>query len=121
MNFKEWLAWYRSLPITKKWFIILILIRPISDNFYDLKEVSVLTSPLYIIGILTPLLILFSFTSPRLSAPKRSLIDIPFYIWGAFVLLNCFYMYFTDLSLVTFGDSINTCCRYCCMPMRGGL
>ena len=106
MNFKEWLAWYRSLPITKKWFIILILIRPISDNFYDLKEVSVLTSPLYIIGILTPLLILFSFTSPRLSAPKRSLIDIPFYIWGAFVLLNCFYMYFTDLSLVTFGDSI---------------
>lgn len=106
MNFKEWLHWFRTMPWVKKWFVILILIRPITDNFYDLKEVSVLTSPLYIIGILTPVLIFLSLTSSQLKPAVRSNVSIPFYLWSALVLLNCFYFYFTDLSLVALGDVI---------------
>jgi hypothetical protein len=106
MNFKEWLHWFRTMPWVKKWFVILILIRPITDNFYDLKEVSVLTSPLYIIGILTPILILMSLTSSKLRPAVKSNIDVPFYIWGSFVIINCLYFYFTDLSLVALGDTI---------------
>lgn len=106
MNFKEWRAWYKSLPIAKKWFIILMLIRPISDNFYDLKEVSVLTSPLYIIGVLTPILILLSLTSKDLRPKYPSPIDFPFQIWAVLTFFNCFYMYTVDLSLTTLGDAI---------------
>lgn len=106
MNLREWINWIKSLPWAKKWFVILILIRPISDNFYDLKEVSALTSPLYIIGILTPILILFSFSSAKLRKPPSSNIDLPFYLWGIFVVFNCFYHYATDLSLVALGDFI---------------
>src|SRR5688572_28238912 len=106
MNFKEWLHWFRSMPWVKKWFVILILIRPVTDNFYDLKEVSVLTSPLYIIGILTPVLIFVSLTSSKLKPAARSNVSIPFYLWSILVILNCFYFYFTDLSLVALGDVI---------------
>lgn len=106
MNYKEWLAWYKSLPLSKRWFIILILARPITDNFYDLKEVSVLTSPLYIIGILTPILIIFSLTSSTLKPSVRSNIDVPFWIWGILVALNCIWMYTISLSVVALGDAI---------------
>ena len=106
MNYKEWLAWYKSLPLSKRWFIILILARPITDNFYDLKEVSVLTSPLYIIGILTPILIIFSLTSSTLKPSVKSNIDIPFWIWGILVALNCIWMYTINLSVVALGDAI---------------
>ena len=106
MNLKEWLAWYKSLPGSKRWFIILILARPITDNFYELKEVSVLTSPLYIIGFLTPVLIFFSLTSKTLKPSVRSAVDIPFWIWGVFVILNCIWMYSINLSVVALGDAI---------------
>lgn len=106
MNFKEWQYWYKSLPLAKKWFVILILIRPITDNFYDLKEVSVLTSPLYIIGILTPILVLLSLTSSGLRSASKTNLDIPFYIWSLLVFLNCSYFFFTQLTLVALGDAI---------------
>ena len=60
MSFKQWWAWYKGSPLFKKWFILLILLRPLIDNFYELKETSALASPLYIVGILTPILILLS-------------------------------------------------------------
>lgn len=106
MNYKEWLAWYKSLPLSKRWFIILILIRPISDNFYELKEVSVLTSPLYIIGFLTPVLITFSLTSKTLKPAVKSNVDIPFWGWGLLVIINCIAMYSIQLSVVSLGDAI---------------
>ncbi len=52
MNIKQWNGWQKSLPWEYRWFVLLILLRPLIDNFYDLKPVS----PLVIVGILTPVL-----------------------------------------------------------------
>ena len=54
----KWKQWVKSKPWHLKWFIFLVLFRPIIDTFYDLKHVSPFLSPLYIVGVLTPLLAL---------------------------------------------------------------
>jgi O-antigen ligase len=56
MKFSEWKQWYRSLPWAFKIFIWLILLRPLIDGFYFLKEVSPFASPLYIAGLINFLL-----------------------------------------------------------------
>jgi hypothetical protein len=55
MNFRTWWRWTNSIPWSERWFIYLILIRPVVDSFYYLKEISPFLSPLYWIGILTPI------------------------------------------------------------------
>jgi O-antigen ligase len=59
MRFAEWKAWYRSLHLAYKIFIWLILIRPLVDGFYFLKEISPIASPLYIAGVIHFLLAIF--------------------------------------------------------------
>lgn len=54
----KWKQWVKSKPWYLKWFIFLVLFRPIIDTFYDLKHVSPFLSPLYIVGVLTPILAL---------------------------------------------------------------
>lgn len=106
MNIKEWWKWLRELHFSRKWFVILVLIRPIVDNFYDLKDFSALTSPLYIVGILTPVFIVFSALSPSLPRSTSSHSDIPLVIWMVFLLFNCFVYYTTTLSVVAVGDVV---------------
>ena len=106
MNFKEWKEWYKSLHWTRKWYVILNLIRPITDNFYELKQVSIVLSPLYIIGVLTPVFIIASFTNKHFSRPQPSPIDVPFSIWSAFVVFNCIFLYAIDTSIAILGDII---------------
>jgi len=106
MNFRIWLKWFKSLHITKKWFIVLILIRPIVDNFYELKETSSLASPLYIVGVLTPILIFFSMTSRKLASIKQSVYDSPFKLFTYFLVGNCLIFYATQLSISSIGDVI---------------
>lgn len=57
MNIKTWYHWVSTLPWRYKWFVILILIRPFIDQYYELKRIAPILSPLYWAGILT---ILFS-------------------------------------------------------------
>jgi len=106
MNFKAWLNWYRSLQISRKWFVILIIIRPLIDNFYELKETSVFASPLYIVGILTPLLVLFSFTSKNFSNENKAVHDVLIKVFAFFLFGNCIYFYFTQLSIIALGDVV---------------
>ena len=106
MNFRIWLKWFKSLHITKKWFIVLILIRPIVDNFYELKETSSLASPLYIVGVLTPILIFLSMTSNKLARIKESVYDSPFKLFAYFLVGNCLVFYATQLSISSIGDVI---------------
>lgn len=106
MNFRIWLKWFKSLHITKKWFIVLILIRPIVDNFYELKETSSLASPLYIVGVLTPILIFLSMTSNKLARIKESVYDSPFKLFTYFLVGNCLVFYATQLSISSIGDVI---------------
>ncbi len=102
MSFKEWREWYKELPWSFKWFVILILLRPIIDNFYKLKEVSPLFSPLYIIGILTPILILVSIYSKKLNRRHNSPIDNVFFCYGLLVAINALILdiYFPSISVI---------------------
>lgn len=106
MNFKQWWAWYKSSPLFKKWFIWLILLRPIIDNFYELKETSALASPLYIVGILTPILILLSTLAVGFPKSNPSMEAIPFQIWAGLVIFNAATFWFINLSVLAFGDLI---------------
>lgn len=108
MPFKDWKIWFKMLPLSLKWFVLLILIRPIADLLYFLKEVSPVLSPLYLIGILTPLIIMVSYLSSRF--PKKFpsfLTDISFKLWAFIVVLNLILLLISqnkDLGLI--GDII---------------
>jgi hypothetical protein len=95
MKFKEWKEWYKSLPKSFRWFVWLILLRPLIDNFYYLKEISPFLSPLYIVGGLTPIVIFY--TIRKKQKPVRSEIDTNFRIWGGFILAGIIMMGFTGL------------------------
>ncbi len=106
MGFKYWWKWFNGLPLSKKWFVWLILLRPIIDNFYELKETSALASPLYIVGFLTPIFILMSVTTGGMYRSNDSLQEIPFRIWSIFLIFNSLAFWFIQLNVVAFGDLI---------------
>ncbi|MBK8876834.1 MAG: hypothetical protein KBH11_04905 [Bacteroidia bacterium] len=85
MTYKEWRNWLSNLNWNVKWFVIIILIRPIVDNFYYLKEISPLLSPNYFVGILTPIMALYGIYT--IKKPNYSRLDT-------------FIMLFTIISLI---------------------
>lgn len=106
MSVKIWWKWFKGLELSRKWYVWLILLRPIIDNFYELKEASVLASPLYIVGILTPILVLLSSTSADLPRRIPAVEDTAFQFWGALLFFNAITYYFIQLSVVSLGDTI---------------
>jgi len=88
MKFRVWKHWVNSLPWSLRWFVLLILFRPFLDIFYFLKEVSPFVSPLYIVGLLTPVLILSSFLARTFPRRRDSLLDVPFAAWGSMLVCN---------------------------------
>lgn len=107
MSFKAWLKWYRAQSWYFKWFILLVVFRPVIDNFYYLKEISPLLSPLYIIGVLTPLLIVLSFISRSFKPKYRAPIaDLVFGLWSTLILINCLIVVINDYSMDLLGDII---------------
>ncbi|HEX5003120.1 MAG TPA: hypothetical protein VFW78_11545, partial [Bacteroidia bacterium] len=73
MSFRQWRRWYSGLHSSVKWFIVLVILRPVIDNFYYLKTVSPFLSPLYLVGVLTPLLALW--TIFKIKKPNYSKLD----------------------------------------------
>jgi hypothetical protein len=71
MKFKYWRLWLRSKPWTLQWFIYILLLRPFAETLFFLKETSPLLSPLYWIGVITPVLALMA-----ISRYKRNKSDI---------------------------------------------
>ncbi|MBL0257452.1 MAG: hypothetical protein IPQ03_07955 [Bacteroidetes bacterium] len=104
--YQLWKNWYRQLHWTRKWFPIFVLIRPLVDNFFWLKEISPLLSPLTIVGVLTPLLCLVSFNNPRMPGKIRNSVDSLMSSYGAVVLINCFVVLIYHFSVEFFGESI---------------
>lgn len=84
-----------------RWFPVLIVLRPIIDNLYFLKEVSPLLSPPYLVGAITPLLCIAALA--RFRFPKAGNIDKAFIPWAVMILINCGFLLFYDpFSLLTF-------------------
>jgi hypothetical protein len=100
MNFKEWKRWYKSLPKSMRWFVWLVFLRPLIDNFYYLKEVSPVLSPLNIVGVLTPALIYFSIR--KVKKPPHSVIDSNFRMWGSLLLAGVIIMGFSGLYMLNY-------------------
>ena len=100
MNFKDWKTWISSLPWHLKWFAILVLIRPIVDNFYYLKNISPLLSPLYFVGIATPILCITAILTYR--KKDFSIFDFLFGAWTILMLISLFFMFIFDPLSKTF-------------------
>lgn len=94
MKYRDWKIWLKSKPWILKWFIILVLLRPIIDNFYFLKNISPFLSPLYIVGVLTPILIIIAIS--KTPKPIRSKLDKYFKIWSVFVVIGIFFVILFD-------------------------
>lgn len=100
MSVQQWRAWTKSKPFHLQWFIWLVLLRPVVDSLYFLKNISPLLSPLYIVGLLTPLLAIWGMMRNKRSG--RSRLDLHFKVWSACLLLGCLLIFFFDpLSLLT--------------------
>lgn len=87
MRFRTWRAWARSLPWALRWFVYLTLCRPVLDTLYFLKDISPFLSPLNIIGVLTPVLVVFSLltvTFPRRMTAVDGLIGL----WAGLLFFN---------------------------------
>lgn len=94
MRFKEWNDWLKELPLALRWFPILVILRPVVDNLYFLKEISPFLSPPYIVGVLTPVLAINAIIKFRIS--KFSGLDKAFSYWAAMIGLACLMLLFYD-------------------------
>lgn len=100
MKYREWRYWVRSKPWSLRWFIYLVLLRPVIDNLYYLKHISPLLSPLYIVGVLTPILSLLALNNyrPRFSTS----FDKVFRGWTILVVIASIMTWMSDpISLIT--------------------
>lgn len=100
MKYSEWRLWFSSVPGPYKWFIYFILIRPIIDNFYFLKDISPVLSPLYIVGILTPILVLYSLQATPKSVTTE--MDKRFKLWAFFLVMGLTFVLFNNIISVTY-------------------
>ena len=88
MNFKEWKLWVSTLTWERKWFVYLVLLRPVIDVFYALQNISPFLSPLFIVGGLTPVLVYASIQSGRMGDYRRVFQDNCFMVLSIILLLN---------------------------------
>lgn len=103
MRFGEWRRWMRTLPWSLRWFVILVLVRPLIDMTFALKDVSPVLSPLNLVGLLTPLLIILSYCSKGFPQVRRTAPDFAMGALTAIVVLNIAVVFFEDPSFDGFG------------------
>jgi len=94
MTFKEWRLWLKDLPWIFTWFVLIVLFRPVIDNFYYLKEIPPFLSPLYLVGVLTPLLCVVAIS--RVGKPKYSRLDTIMSFYSVLIALSCFFLLIGD-------------------------
>lgn len=106
MTFHAWKHWLRSLPWSLRWFVLLVLFRPVLDVLYFLKDVSPFLSPLYIVGALTPVLILISFLLDAFPPKSESFLDVIFGFWGVLLFAGALMLLLYSPSIETLGNAI---------------
>lgn len=106
MSFKEWRSYWKQLDWTRKWFVFFLLFRPVFDSLYFIKEYASVLSPVYIVGVLTPVLAIASIASGRMKPAPYNTSDNLIKIWGAILLVNSLYLLSYSFSLNDLGDNI---------------
>ena len=97
MPLKTWWQWVKSKPLFLRWFIYFLLIRPIAEQFYDLKEISPLISPLYWLGALT---LLFSIIGIIRGSRLKSKLDNTFFFWTLLTFFSVIALFFSSSSIL---------------------
>ena len=106
MNYREWKAYWKTLDWSRKWFVVFLLIRPIVDTLYFLKYFSSFLSPVYLVGVLTPILAIMSVQSPKLKPAPRNGSDGLVRVWGWIIFFNAIYLLSWAYSFNGLGDNI---------------
>ncbi|MBE0644922.1 MAG: hypothetical protein IH600_12640 [Bacteroidetes bacterium] len=102
MQIFQWLGWFNNLKIEKKWFVVVMLLRPVLEGLFFLKEVSIVLSPLYLLGIGVPIAVLLSiFTRYKKKAKEVGGVDA-FRLFSYFTVISC------ALLIVRSGVGIST-------------
>lgn len=94
MLFSQYKGWFNGKPLILRWFLWLIILRPVIDAFYFLKDISPYLSPLYIVGVLTPLIALYAIL--KINRPNYSRLDTLFSIYTLMVVASCLALFFSD-------------------------
>lgn len=99
MRLKNWWKWVNSKPLYLRWFIYFLLVRPVAEQFYDLKAISPLLSPLYWLGTLT---ILFSIIGIIKGNRIRSRLDNTFFIWTVLAVFSVIALFFSSITTLDY-------------------
>lgn len=107
MIFKEWFSWIYNVRWSIKWFLLLILIRPVVDVFYFLKDISILYSPPILVAALTPLLVLLSIAIGKRQGVRTgfSFLDLVVGIWAGIIIINSLSL-FSELDIFIWADIV---------------
>ncbi len=99
MRLKVWWSWVNSKPLYLRWFVYFILIRPVAEQFYSLKSISPVLSPLYWLGALT---LLLSVAGIIRGKKIRSKLDSIFIFWGILVIISTAALYLSSSTLLEY-------------------
>lgn len=94
MLFSQYKVWFAGKPLLLRWFLWLVLLRPMIDAFYFLKEISPFLSPLYIVGALTPIVALIAIL--RIPRPNYSRLDTLFGLYTLLTGISCLALFMSD-------------------------
>jgi len=101
INFRSWLFWLKNITWSKKWFVLVILLKPIIDMFWDSKD-SGFFSPPQLLGVIFPFIALIS------TLGERNRLESPPYLKILFVIIftNDVITILLEPSLIMFGELI---------------
>ncbi|HTX89044.1 MAG TPA: hypothetical protein VMC08_08650, partial [Bacteroidales bacterium] len=96
MGYREWKRWVGGLPWSMRWFVFIVLLRPVIDSFYSAKEISPLASPLFIVGGLMPVLCLLGIL---FNPSHKSDFDRPMFFLFLLAILNSVMLFTKELPI----------------------
>ncbi len=101
---KIWWTWLSSQPWSFRWFIWLVLLRPVIDVLWKVKEPLFNLNILQITGVITPALILLLFCSNQFPAIKLRFADKWFIGLTLVVMINLIYFFSSRITLLWLGE-----------------
>ena len=107
MSYRLWLNWFNKIDIDLKWFVLLILFRPIIDTTSHIT--IFFFSPLEIMGVLIVILIIFFIINKKQSFSDRYVsprIDKQIKLFSLLLLINLSILCILHPSFVNLGNSL---------------
>lgn len=104
MNLKIWWFWLKNIPFSLKWFCVIILLKPILDAFYFVKDSGIL-SPSQVVGFIIFVLCLI-FIVAKKQKSRFKMADLFMLGFGFLLFLNATLVYLIDFSIAGLGDFI---------------